>query len=265
MVTALKKANDYPFGAYLGELRAARDLSQKEVASRLNLAVTYYNKVERGAVPPPSVLTAVADRLHRLVDRRTVERDLLRQRLAEVTEAVNDAEKRLDDLEAERAFFEVVTEAAQETARLQTENMVTYVLQSVLGSSYAFRVELGTMRSRPDATFKVVTPTPPASLETDPVEGKGGGVADVLALALRILLLEAARPAIGSPLLLDEPAKNLSEDYDPQLAKFLASVCADCGRQIFMVTHKPGLAQAAEKVYYVAQQDGVSQVTEQPA
>ena len=95
-----------------------------------------------------------------------------------------------------------------------------------------------------------------------PEEARGGGIVDVVSLALRMAVLELIRPSILAPLILDEPGKMVSEEYVPALAGFLRRYAESTGRQVLIVTHNETLLEAAHRGYRVTKVGGVSQIEE---
>lgn len=202
-------------------------------------------------------------KLRRHVETRKVEKAVLEETAAKAERQAQEEEKRAEWMSQVRAFFEYVAEEARKDACEAAENMVTQALSSVITDrDVAFKVQLGTSRKRPDARFKVFTRDANGERTTDPLSGNGGGIADVLSLALRILLLESAQPAIGGPLFLDEPGKHVAPVYAPHVAEFLRTVCREFGRQVILITHSDDLAQIGDKSYDVRLVDGISVVTE---
>lgn len=148
----------------------------------------------------------------------------------------------------------------------EVERMLSEALQAIFGSGLRVRVELSERNRRPWAEIKVETPLSDGrTLVADPLDAHGGGVVDALSLALRIMLVESARPPLAGPLLLDEPGKHLSHEYLPRLAEFLIQVAQAFGRQILLVTHADELAAAGERAYRVERDGDRSRVRPAPA
>ena len=79
-------------------------------------------------------------------------------------------------------------------------------------------------------------------IKTKPEQSRGGGVIDIISLALRIAFLQIHKPKIEGPLILDEPAKHVSEDYIFNVADFLKRASEMFNRQIIIVTHNNHLS-----------------------
>ncbi len=182
------------------------------------------------------------------------EEKVQRERLAQVKDEGECLEQvRLLLLEAARH--------AREQGRRQVEYLVSQALQFVFGGDVEFKVEVEEKRDRPEAEFYVCsTYGDNYRVETNPQDARGGGVVDVISLALRLALLHAFRPPVGGPAVLDEPGKHVSEEYAPQLARFLKSFSQSLGRQVIMVSHNQHLADTADIAYLVEMQQGASRV-----
>lgn len=85
-------------------------------------------------------------------------------------------------------------------------------------------------------------------LET-PIRGaKGGGISDIVNTAIRIGIIKSFRdPAIDGPIILDEPYKQLSSEYQPAIAAFLSRITTDFDRQIILSTHNDFIRESGGK------------------
>ncbi|MGD0152574.1 MAG: ATP-binding protein [Thermacetogeniaceae bacterium] len=183
------------------------------------------------------------------------------QRLSEVGAAT-------ERLERVRLLLQEAARHAREQGRRQVEFMVTQALQFVFGGDLDFKVVIEDKRDRPEAEFYVCSSYGgDLRVETAPQDARGGGVVDVISLALRLALLHAFHPqgnppqvGLGGPVILDEPAKHVSEEYAPQVAQFLKSFSQSLGRQIIMVSHNQHLADSADIAYLVEMSQGRSSV-----
>lgn len=206
----------------------------------------------------------------------------LRARLANAQSMVDRWQGKRDELLSRKAAFEVslaksrhaqevttnvtvlLREAgdyARDQAREQVQAITTLALQSVFGTDYQFALESGKQGNQAAITCKVISPYGDGDqIETEGTDSRGGGLVDIQSLALRIAMLETARPAIDGPLLLDEPCKHVSEEYVPEAGRFLRESGTTFGRQVIMVTHNDHLAGLANNVIRLTLKDGASAV-----
>ncbi|WP_066640226.1 ATPase [Desulfolucanica intricata] len=184
-------------------------------------------------------------------------RDVLLETKENLIERKKLVQEQIELLQQVKILLQESAAYAREQARQQIESMVTHALQYTFGPDLEFKVELVERRGQPEADFYVVSNYSGFEIKTEPQDARGGGVVDVISLALRISLLHASRPEIPGPLLMDEPGKHLSEQFAPNLARFL-KVISDTGRQVIMVTHNEQLTEAADAVYEVNLEEGKS-------
>ena len=209
-------------------------------------------------------LQSLKGRLNRaqvaLSERKGQQKRLLHDREACLTQ--------LAQVKEQAAVFEQVILLLQQTAehargqaKAQIETLVTNTLRSVFGPAYRFQIDLVEKAGRPEAEFYVISRFGNEELQSRPQDSRGGGVVDLVSLGLRIAMLQTYRPRLEGPLILDEPAKHVSDEYIQPTARFLQMVSQAFGRQVIMVTHNPHLAETAEVAYQVALRDGASQVS----
>lgn len=160
------------------------------------------------------------------------------------------------------ALLQTAAEQARRDAREQVELLVTDALRYVFGHNLEFQVVTQDRGGRPEADFYVVSSYGPHRVQNRPQDARGGGVVDVVSLALRTALLLLARPPLEGPIVLDEPAKHVSEEYIARVASFLKETSASFGRQVIMVTHNQHLAHTGDRAYLVEMKDGISRVRE---
>jgi len=162
-------------------------------------------------------------------------------------------------LEIVAEAFRLSSESAREEARKAVESAGTEALQAVFGPEFSLQVELSDRGGRPSAEFFVASNYGGVEIVTPVMDSRGGGVVDVVSLALRVLVAYATTPA-QAPIVLDEPGKHLSEGYSRALGELIRAISEETGRQFVVVTHDPRLAEVADVAYTVGMENGVSRV-----
>lgn len=148
-------------------------------------------------------------------------------------------------------LFQKTSEFARLQAKKQIETIVTKCLQYVFETDMKFIIELEELRGKANAEFYVTSVHGDTTLKTKPELSRGGGVVDIISLALRIAFIQIHKPKIQGPLILDEPAKHLSEDYIYNVGDFLKQTSEMFNRQIIMVTHNHHLSAISTNAYRV--------------
>jgi DNA repair exonuclease SbcCD ATPase subunit len=123
------------------------------------------------------------------------------------------------------------------------ESIVTYALQFILGTGYRFELDFGRRGKLQEVDLCVKNDA--LDVPADPMVTSGGGVLGIVALALRVAILELHKPKIEGPVVLDESFKHLSREYLFTAGEFLNALNERVGRQIIMVSHKSELVKMA--------------------
>lgn len=167
----------------------------------------------------------------------------------------------IDTLEQVRLLLQRTSEYAREQIKQQIEMLVTHCLQFVFGPNLEFEIELNEVRGKTSAEFYVISTYDDVKIKTKPQDARGGGIVDVISLALRIAVVQSTDTYKDGPLILDEPAKHVSSEYISNVAQFLKQISDVFHRQIIMVTHNQYLSEIADLTYKVELKNGASEVT----
>lgn len=187
-------------------------------------------------------------------------RDQLLTNKEEREDKVTKLKQDIDVFEQTRILLQKTSEYAREQAKQQVESLVTKALQYIFGPEFSFQIEIEEKRGRPYVEFYVVTNYDGQELKNKPQTARGGGVVDVVSLALRIAILESYSPKVAGPLVLDEPAKHVSEEYIVNVAQFLKHISEVFSRQVIIITHENHLSQIGDKAFRVELEKGISEV-----
>lgn len=188
--------------------------------------------------------------------------EILNDQLEKIEKKLEDKEKYSEVLTQVSLLFQKTSEFAREQSKRQIEDTVTKCLQFIFETDIEFLIELSEARSVPIAEFYVQSNYSEGySIKTKPEIARGGGVVDIISLALRIAFLQQNQPILSGPLILDEPGKHVSNDYIFNLGEFLKQLSNIFNRQIIMVTHNPHLSQISDKAFQVKNKKGISEVS----
>lgn len=187
--------------------------------------------------------------LRKQVNAARTNLEIKKNKVEILTKRKEDLERKIDELELDKLeqvslILQKLSEKQREIAKMRLEELGTQALQYSLGSNYRMVIELSESRKRPQAFLFVIDED--KGIKTSPLDDNGGGIIDIISIALRLVVLQAHEPAIDGPIILDEPFKMVSKEYIPMLSDFLKKISNDFGRQIIMVTHNEFLAESCE-------------------
>lgn len=142
----------------------------------------------------------------------------------------------------------------------QIELIGTSALQYVYGAGYELKLEMSSGKKKAECELWVVETTSNGNkVKLKPQDSKGGGVTDIVSLALRFAILQVYNsPEIDGPVLLDEPGKHVSKEYSSLLSDFLITLSEQLGRQEIVVTHNDFMAESAANAIRVKRDNGIS-------
>lgn len=189
-------------------------------------------------------------------------RKSLAEELAEKREQLAAMKHYEETLQQVSRLFLMAAEYARANAKATMEKIVTTGLRGVFPGDLSFEIELDNREDRPEASFLVAS-TYGGTLEVknEPRDARGGGIVDIISLALRVAMLETSEPEILGPLVLDEPAKHVSEEYMPGVGEFLRRIYEAFERQIIMVTHNQELAAMGDCCYVLRMHSGETEAS----
>jgi len=146
--------------------------------------------------------------------------------------ARTDLQKSKNDLEAANGLKAVIQQVAKETQdklRLRFEAIVQACLDAVFPGSYKFMMEFLSRRGQVEVDMWLDHD----GVRMDPLDSNGGGVVDVMSIALRLCCLTLSTNS--KLLLLDEPFGHLRGEARERLGELLEIISERLNVQIFMV------------------------------
>lgn len=191
-----------------------------------------------------------------ILNREIGQRDLLKKQITVAEEKITLLEARHGDLTEARDTVNNVMLATQISLKDFIEEVVTLCLQTVLGSSYGFRVNYEIKRNQSEADLLILKD----GEEYDPEDDCGGGVIDLSALGLILALWALAKEKPEPVLVLDEPGRCVSTDLTEDFGQMLKEVSDLLELQIIMINHDAAIINQADRAFLVTQQNNISKV-----
>ena len=189
--------------------------------------------------------------------------DVLSDNIQHIQEKIESYTTELSDLEKCNVLLSTMASMQRQDACSKLEDICSYALQYATGRNLKMRLDMKQYRNKIAAEVTVVKPD--TGVENFPLDGGGGGLADIISMALRFTMLAIYNnPHVDGPVIFDEPAKNVSADYIPKVADFLMRSSTDFDRQIILSTHNEYIAGAAPKRFrFALNENDVTTVTEE--
>lgn len=192
------------------------------------------------------------------VTAKLAQRDLLAEQMTDAERRKRRAEEKLAQFDLVQILLQLTSDYARRQAKKRIEEIVTSALSVVFGNDMRFRVEINIKGNQPVAEYWLDTPDVTTQLKP-PDYDNGGGIVDVVALALKLAVAELS--GVRGPLFLDEVGKHVSQEFAPSVAFFLKEYSEKFNRQIILITHNQHLAEIGDVSLGVVQVKGISKIT----
>lgn len=189
----------------------------------------------------------------------------------------NDRErqlKKLDALEKERDatiknidarveainFIEGVASQERVAVKEKVERLITDCLHEVYDDSYSVEFDYGVKGNKTSVEISMVRKCADGMVVKRQIDGFGGGVADTIALPLKLIVL-LNDGECDKVLVTDEPGKHLDTTRVAKFAKFVQTISHKLGVQIIMSSHWDVMAKYSDAVYTIELEDSVSRAS----
>lgn len=181
-------------------------------------------------------------------------RNHLKAELESIQETYTVQKELFQNLELTQALVQKVALETQSQLKIHIENIVQMALDAVFPNRYQFKVQFEMKRNKTEANIYLLD----GENEVDPMSSCGGGVIDIMSLALRITVYTLSRTR--NVIILDEPMRFVSRDLQPQAAEMIKKLSEHLGIQFIIVTHSSDVIESADKTFTVQLKEGVSSV-----
>lgn len=166
-------------------------------------------------------------------------RDQIKSSYKELKDKYKSLQNEIEYTEKALTISQIVAQKTQEELQYQISEIVSMALSSIFSDPYEFKVIFEIKRGKTEARIVFVKD----GNEFDPMTASGGGVVDVAAFALRLSCFLITRPRPSSVIVLDEPFRFVSKEYQPLVAELVEELANKLGIQFIIVTHEEELVR----------------------
>jgi len=188
-------------------------------------------------------LNELSSRLNRISGKMEVAKKSIRDHRQER----NRLSIRLKRVEEAVVVIQEVTAITHESIRVELETLITLAVQSIYGVQLKCVVEFQSKRNRTEVEIELEED----GVKRDVMEACGGGVVDIVALALRLTIWALSKPTPRPVLILDEPFRAVSHGLRSKVNALLSLLSKRLKMQFIIITHDPELSEEADRVLSV--------------
>lgn len=168
--------------------------------------------------------------------------------------------KNINDRVGAIEFIEGVASQERLAVKERVEKLITDCLHEVYDDTYSVEFDYGIRGNKTSVEISMVRKCGNGMVVKRQIDGFGGGVADTMALPLKLIVL-LNDGEYDKVLVTDEPGKHLDSERVVKFAEFLKEVSHRLGVQIIMSSHWDAMKDAADTVHRVELEDSVARVT----
>ena len=160
--------------------------------------------------------------------------------------SIRDAEVLSDVFLKASTLLQLVSEETRERSIGKIESIVTQAIQEVYGDkALKFKIVFENKRSAVSVEFKLWDENLKQFLNI--VRCEAGGIKNIIAAILRLVVIDLYHPKIEGPVILDEIGVHISQEHRARFGKFLQQYSKLTGRQIILVSHLEKVNEFADK------------------
>lgn len=164
--------------------------------------------------------------------------------------------KLLEEHEQAREIIRTVGQKTQEQLQVNISDITSLALESVFPDPYSLCVNFVNRRNKTECDLYFERD----GNRVDPLTASGVGAVDVAAFALRIASWSMSVPHSRNTIILDEPFRFLSENYQEQASLMLSEISKKLGIQMLLITHEKELTTYADRIFEVSIRKGISNI-----
>lgn len=182
----------------------------------------------------------------------------LEDKILLLSQKIKRAEDNRDLYVQTKEFLSAFTNESRAKLKEQLEQIVSSVLQRVVGEEYSFKIEFVVKRGVDEAVFTIYDDN--AKSNVDILESSGGGLADIVSVILLFVFL-GIHSTNGGYLILDEAGKFLhGQEFEERFFELVKELTKSYNRQTIYVTAIESLINVADNVIKIEKNNGYTEV-----
>jgi len=200
------------------------------------------------------------DQLKSSFHRKAGQLQAIRERIVVCQDKVMELTAKEDTTLKASIFLQSLSDQTRLQVLDKISGIVTDALQTVKDKNLVFTMQLVTKANQPTLEMGILDKL--SGQTYDVLTSFGGGICDIVSLALRVALLVKWQPSLSRVLILDEACKHVAQKDQELLAVFVRKLSEALNLQLIWISHSDILQQAAHKIFEVTKHDGLSTVEE---
>lgn len=199
-------------------------------------------------------------------ERKRAEENLLKEQIKTKTKIKEEKIKENEDLLTLKMLLDDSSKEARQQGKDILSEVATLAVQSVFGDNIWVDIKISYKDGIPNAEVVCYKKYNDKIIEIDPANRDGGGLADIVSLAMLMALREINGSENFAPNFLDEPSKYVSAgELSEKFSAFMQNMVPYTGQQYIVSTHDKALIESGDTVYKMIldKDTGISHATKE--
>jgi len=192
--------------------------------------------------------------LRNKLERQKGQKMQIEKSLSSLQTDLTEKKRALRKHEQAREIIRIVGQKTMEQLQYHISDITSLALEAVFPDPYELQVEFVQRRNKTECDLFFVR----NGEKIDPMTASGVGPVDVASFALRIASWSMNQPHTRNTIILDEPFRFLSTNYQEKASLMLKEISEKLGIQFIIITHETELTLGADKVFEVSIRKGKS-------
>lgn len=184
------------------------------------------------------------------------QREYIKKNLQKKENKLNVLKKKHKYIEEAQILLQVTAQETQNNLKIHLEDIVQIAINTCFPGEYKFSIEFELKRGSTICEMYIIDCH---GYKINPLNSAGGGVVDIISIALRLAVWSLSKP--DNVIILDEPFKFLSSNLHPLAVEILSNLSKKLKLQIIIITHNSVIIDIADSIFEVKKnKKGISKV-----
>jgi DNA repair exonuclease SbcCD ATPase subunit len=180
----------------------------------------------------------------------------VRKKIAKLTDEIDLLTGSLQNHEKAREIIKLVGKRTQEQLSFHISDITSLALSAVFNDPYELVVDFVDRRNKTECDLLFERD----GKRIKPIDAAGGGTVDIATFALRIASWSMKNPHSRNTIIMDEPMKNVSAEYQEKASAMIKDISKKLGIQFIIVTHSETLTSYADRIFKTSIRKGITKI-----
>lgn len=194
--------------------------------------------------------------IRKILERRKGQKIQQEEQIKLLKAEVRDLKRDLHNHEKALAVVREVAVQTQQQLQYHISDITSMALESVFPDPYEVKIDFVERRNSTECDIYFERD----GSRIDPLEASGYGAVDIAAFALRIASWSMSVPRKRNVIIMDEPMRFVSAEYQEAASAMIKEVSDKLGIQFIIVTHNAVMATYADRVFETSIRKGITKI-----